>query len=884
MKKFMKLGKVFLLIATIFSYVASPISVFAEEIITSGLKPLVLNLEANDEGDDYKLTYVSANPSDYEELKDYKIEFMTVITYTNGDEETVLEEISVKGSDLNNLVSKSLGNPVSNKYNAKYALEVSVYDGTTLVYNETLEYETDYIASAGLTGKVNEETNGELSPENEVVGETTVGNYNVTEGKYTQRLSILPGELSPKAEYRVLMKAATDESEAEYSVVMNANDLILEVYEGTKTDLIGKLAGTYSYTDSITFEEVDTTGEELVVEKVYTYSYNANLVYGTNNDDLFSRIYEGKALFMDEYMVLPSKGITELDTVITIGELAEGLTNTEITLEVLDENGNKLYPEENTDDSVQIISEEVEENSILDTEVKNGYTVEFTKGATASYIVVVVGDANSDNEFTHDDLIGVIEGYINEDNMPSMDMIASDNTNASEEIGTITFEDVIFTNELLKEEPEVDRDELDNEKLELGFGELFNDVYVGDTIEIDVLLNEKIVEEIVEENTENQEQVTGEDTNIEDENEEEVLEFIEGIDGTVKLSDNLKIKEVKFNEAFTGGYNEDGRVVAVGNAINKDSIIMTLVLEVVSLGEGKANVELSGSTSKYLNIDEFETITTEFDVIRRLSTNNNLSMLSASVGKFDIEFNSEETIYTLTVSHDTESVELSGIVEDEYATVEGLGKYELKENNTTAIIAVTAEDGTTKVYTVYIVKEAAPVTRPVVYYYSSNNYLKSLVVDGYDLEFDKNINEYKITVNHDVTSLDISALAEDSRSRVEITGNGDFKDGENVVTIAVTAENGSVREYKLVVEKETINTAVEGESNTAEKVVIIVLIILVVLGLLYLIFKKDEEDKPVKREDPRTRDDEKEDKNVTDNKKHNNGNKKKNNNNKNKKR
>lgn len=883
MKKMMKLGKIFLLIATVFSYVASPISVLAEEVITSGLKPLVLNLEANDDGSEYTLSYISANPSDYEDDKSYKIELITTATYTNGDVEKVSEEISVNGLDLENLGNKLLGSPVSDVYNAKYTLEVSVYDGDEVVYEEELEYETDYIASVGLTGNVNEEINGELAPEKEVVGEndTTIGNYNVTEGKYTQKLSILPGELSPEAEYRVLIKAASEEEEAEYSVVMDAEDLALEVFEGTQTDLTGKLAGTYSYVDSITFEEVDTTGEELEVEKVYTYSYNANLVYGTNNDELFSDMYEDKAVFIDEYMLMPSKGITELDTVITIGELVEGLANTEITLEVLDEEGNKLYPEENLSDGVQTISDEEPLNSVLDTEVKNGYTVEFTNGAIASYTVVVIGDANSDNEFTHEDLVGVIEGYINEEDMPSMGMIYSDDVNSSEEIGSLTFEDVIVTNELLKEEPEMDRDEEDNEKLELGFREVSKEVYVGDTIEIDVLLNEKVVDEILEDNAENQDG-TGEDNNTE-EDEEEVLEFIEGIDGNIKLSDNLKIKEVKFNEVFTGGYNEEGRVVAVGNAINKDAVVMTLVLEVVSLGEGKANIELSGSTSKYLNIDEFEAITTEFDVIRRLSTNNNLSALSASVGNFDIEFNSEDTIYTLTVPHNTESVELSGFAQDEYAKVDGLGKYELKDSKTTALITVTAEDGTTKVYTVYIVKEAAPAVRPIVYYYSSNNYLKSLVVDGYELDFDKNTSEYKITVNHDVTSLDISALAEDYRSRVEITGNSDFKDGENIVTVTVTAENGSVREYKLVVEKEVKTTGVESDSNTAEKIVIIVLIILVVLGLLYLIFKRDEEDMPIKREDPRTKNDMKEEKDTTNNKKDNVGNKKKKNNTKNKK-
>lgn len=869
MKKMTKLGKIFLLIATVFSYVASPISVLAEEVINSGLKPLTLNLEANEDGTEYTLSYISANLSDYEEDKEYTVKLVTTITYTNGDEETVSDEISVIGSDLHTLGSISLGNPISDIYNAEYILEVSVYDGTELVYNEELVYENDYIASVGLTGKIDEEINGELSPDNEVVGETTIGNYNVTEGKYIQKLGILPGKLSPKAEYRVLISPATLENDAEYSVVMSTEDLISGLFEGTHTDLTGKLAGVYSYTDSITFEEVDTTGEEIEVENVYTYNYNANLVYGTNNDSLFSELYEGKAVFFDEYMIVPAKGFDGIDTVITIRELLDGLVNTDITLEVLDENGNKLYPVENSDDAIQPATLEGEESN-FDNEVKNNYVVKFTNGATASYTVVVVGDANSDNEFTQEDLVGVIEGYINEENMLSMDMVTIDDETSSEEVGTITFEDIIVTNELLKEEPEIDREEEDNEKLELIFGELSEDIYVGDTIEVEVLLNEKVADQILD--------VTAENGST-DSDTDEVLEFIEGIDGSVILSDNLRIKEITFNEAFTGVYNEEGRVVAVGNAIYKDAVVMTLVLDVVSLGEGKASIEISGNTSKYLNIAEFETITTEFDVTRKISVNNNLSSLNASVGAFDLEFDKDVTVYTLTVPYDTEKVILSGSLEDLLSTAEGFVEYELIEDKTTAIINVTAEDGTVKTYTVYIIKEEAPVVQtPIVYYYSSNNYLKELEIEGYDIDFDKLTNEYKITVKDDVTSLDIKALAEHNRARVQITGNEGFKEGENVVTITVTAENGDTREYKLAVqkdEKQEVVVDTEKSSNTAEKIVIIVLIVLVVLGLLYLIFKKDEEEiETLVKKDKVESDKNINSKNVNNNKKNYNKNKK----------
>ena len=101
-----------------------------------------------------------------------------------------------------------------------------------------------------------------------------------------------------------------------------------------------------------------------------------------------------------------------------------------------------------------------------------------------------------------------------------------------------------------------------------------------------------------------------------------------------------------------------------------------------------------------------------------------------------------------------------------------------------------------------------------------------------------------------VTDSNVGPLyAEQVKNELEITGNEKFKKGNNTVTITVTAEDGSTREYKITVDKEAEKkdalTEIEDSSNTAEKIVIIILIILVVLGLLYLIFKKDDEEKIV---------------------------------------
>jgi len=87
---------------------------------------------------------------------------------------------------------------------------------------------------------------------------------------------------------------------------------------------------------------------------------------------------------------------------------------------------------------------------------------------------------------------------------------------------------------------------------------------------------------------------------------------------------------------------------------------------------------------------------------------------------------------------------------------------------------------------------------------SSNNYLSSLSVDGYELSpaFNANTNNYTLSVGHEVPSLNVSAIPADNKSRTVVDGNLDLVAGENNVTVTVTAENGYKRVYTIVVTKE----------------------------------------------------------------------------------
>lgn len=449
-------------------------------------------------------------------------------------------------------------------------------------------------------------------------------------------------------------------------------------------------------------------------------------------------------------------------------------------------------------------------------------------------------ESDSEKEFTSDDLKAIIDAYLNDSEL-SEDIIELLKEKGSPstlegEFTEITFDDIMFVNELLKENSDTESEREDNSNLKLLLGDTPVEVTIGDTFEVKVLISN---EEIAGENEESSEDV--------------ISDFIDGIEGVITTNENLKLTDVSF-DTFEGAFNEEGRFVACGNEYSEDNgVIVTLTFE--ALLDGVGEVTISGRLAKYLNITDFEDLTFTSNVLPK--EEEGLISIISDVGEFDKEFDKDTLEYTLTVPAGTEEVTLSGALASTLSNVEGLSSYTLEGDKTEVLVTVTNSDGTITVYKINIIREAkeeeqvkeipvvndTPVVAPIVYYvYSSNNYLKNLNIKDYDLNFDKNTLEYTIKVKSDVKSLEITAIPDDYRSRVEISGNENFKEGENTVIIKVTAENGDVKEYKLLVgkaAKEAIEEETEDSSKT-EKIIIIILIILVVLGLLYLIFKKDD--------------------------------------------
>ncbi len=167
----------------------------------------------------------------------------------------------------------------------------------------------------------------------------------------------------------------------------------------------------------------------------------------------------------------------------------------------------------------------------------------------------------------------------------------------------------------------------------------------------------------------------------------------------------------------------------------------------------------------------------------------------------------------------------------------------------------------------------------------SNYDLTELSVPGYTLspEFSPYIYEYTLDISsEDVTKLDINTKTKnDEKIKVEIVGNEELKEGENIVTILVTNEvTGDNATYQIIVNKtneidlSAVNESLDSNVEKANRVrkIIIGVIAFIVLGIIIFVVVKyrmknkyDDEDFEYDENDEDNDDDEEENNEIENN-------------------
>ena len=191
------------------------------------------------------------------------------------------------------------------------------------------------------------------------------------------------------------------------------------------------------------------------------------------------------------------------------------------------------------------------------------------------------------------------------------------------------------------------------------------------------------------------------------------------------------------------------------------------------------------------------------------SSNANLKMLGIRPSQYDFSgFKSGTTTYEVTVPADVEEVEVYGTAQDSNAKVSGLGTKKLEEGLNDLSIVVTAEDGTEKIYTINVTRESSSTNENTEGTEASGDGLSSLTIGNLELSpaFSTGVYEYTAKYIGEGTEVNVDAVATNPDYTVEITGNDNLQEGENLITVLVTDADGeNIATYQVTVNKSLVD-------------------------------------------------------------------------------
>jgi gliding motility-associated-like protein len=199
-----------------------------------------------------------------------------------------------------------------------------------------------------------------------------------------------------------------------------------------------------------------------------------------------------------------------------------------------------------------------------------------------------------------------------------------------------------------------------------------------------------------------------------------------------------------------------------------------------------------------------------------LSNNAGLTDLAISEGTLSPIFEEGTKDYTTTVPNDVKTISVTPVSEDATATITVNGivvpsgtaspEQELKVGKNEIITVVTAQDGTVQTYTVIVTREEAPL--------SNDAALTDLAISEGTLSpaFAEGTKDYTTIVPNDITSIKVTPVIEDATATITVNGivvpsgtaSADLplKVGENVIITTVTAQDGTVNTYTIIVTRE----------------------------------------------------------------------------------
>ena len=210
---------------------------------------------------------------------------------------------------------------------------------------------------------------------------------------------------------------------------------------------------------------------------------------------------------------------------------------------------------------------------------------------------------------------------------------------------------------------------------------------------------------------------------------------------------------------------------------------------------------------------------------------NNANLKTLKVGEVELTpaFSADVTAYSVELTNYKENeIKVVAEAEDEKATVKVEGNEKITVGENVITVTVNAEDGTSKVYTITVTNKEA-----------STFGLSSLKIKDVELkDFKTDKFEYSVDFKG-LEKLEIEAVANQEGATVEILGNEELKDGENIITIIVTSANGEETvTYQIKANKLTVIEQQENKQFDMKTILISALIALIILVIIIILITK----------------------------------------------
>ena len=264
------------------------------------------------------------------------------------------------------------------------------------------------------------------------------------------------------------------------------------------------------------------------------------------------------------------------------------------------------------------------------------------------------------------------------------------------------------------------------------------------------------------------------------------------------------LKDLQIDRVTIEGFSSDKLEYNINYPSDRSSILIGYVIEdgyTIQRGvNGDTSLEYGNNPLEIVvkNNETEKEYTYKINITREDNRSSDNSLTSLTVGSNKVVLG-DEFEYNVSVDAKLSSVEVKATTADKASFIDGYGErigsnaVSLTGEKTSFEIRVKAENESIRTYKINVIKTN---------YLSSDASLKSLTIDEIEFDFKRDTYEYDLSVKYDINKIKINAVPNHDKANVEYTENVNLKSGINNIEIKVTAEDSSVKIYKLNITRE----------------------------------------------------------------------------------